>query len=456
MIGALIRERGTLAAHLQMRVLYDISTLGLAHLYQQSRGGAFRVDLHVTEALAASGECDLLFCANHSTVAYHGCREFLRDHVRLGDVPLLAPARRGGHSALHPMASAVHRGARRLFGSNVLPSAVRTLAVFVDRHLHPPVGDAGAPVDILHSPSTPLPPRTNGHGPRRFLTIYDVGPLRFTDMYVPAYRRSMLAATRSVQPDDRVITSSMFARDEICEFGIASGDRIDVVPLAADGALFYPCTDAERIAGVRRRYGIPDGPYVLSVNSPDPRKNVAVAIHAFARLAREGRDALGSLVLAGGAGAGSERIDQALKRYPELRSRIVCTGFVPDADLAPLYTGAQVFAFPSIYEGFGLPPLEAMQCGTPVIACNTSSLPEVVGDGGVLVPPGDVDALAGAMLDVARAPSRRQLQDRALAQARRFSWGRSTAETLRAYRAASAHSRASGTGAGPVSPSAAS
>jgi len=419
-----------------MRVLYDISTLGLAHLYQQSRGGAFRVDLHMTEALAGSRECELLFCANHSTVAYHGCEAFLQGHHRLGSVPLIAPLKSNTRSSVRAAASAAHRGVRRLFGSNVLPAGVRRLGAFVDRRLHPPVGDAASPVDILHSPSAPLPPRSARRSPQRFLTVFDLAHLRFTDIYAPAYQRSVLAATRSLHPEDNVITASRYSRDELCEHNVATADRIHVVPLAADPALFYPCDEPRTRAIVRRRYGIPEGPYVLSVNSPDARKNVADAIHAFARVASEGRDVVASLVLAGGAGPGSDRIQEAIARYPELRDRIVLTGYVPDGDLAPLYTDAAVFVFPSFHEGFGLPPLEAMQCGTPVITCNTSSLPEVVGGGGVMVDPNDVDALAGAILDFARHPDRSALQQRALTQARRFSWEISMAKTLDAYRAA--------------------
>ena len=430
-IAVLVRSRPPLP----MRVLYDISTLGLAHLYKQSRGGSFRVDLHMTEALAGSDECELLFCANHSTVAYHGCREFLRNHRRLGNVPLVAAARSGARSPLHALATAAHRGARRLFGTNVLPSAVRQLAVAIDRRLHPSVGDAAAPVDILHSPSTPLPAQSAGDSPHRLLTIYDLSYLRFSGIYPAAYQRSVTAAIRSVRPGDDVITASSFTKNELCEYGVASPDRIHVVPLAADPELFYPC-GPDLIAAARRRYGIPEGPYVLSVNSPDPRKNVPGAIHAFARARHEGRDALSSLVLTGNIGPGSDRIREVVAKYPELRGRVMVTGFVPDEDLAPLYTGATVFVYPSIYEGFGLPPLEAMQCGTPVVTSNTSSLPEVVGAGGTMVEADDIDALAGAILHTSRHPDKHALRQRALKQAGRFGWDISVAATLRAYRTA--------------------
>lgn len=419
-----------------MRVLYDISTLGLAHLYQQSRGGGFRVDLHTVEALAASAACELLFCANHSSVAYHGCEEFLGQHPQLGHVPLIAPRQSGG-SWLRAGATVAHRSVRRLFGTNILPSAVRRSAAFIDSRVHPRIIDAAAPVDILHSASTPLPPPSRRRSPQRFLTIYDLAHLRLTDLYAPAFQRSVMAGLRSLRPGDSVITSSMFVRTELCELGVAAADRIHVVPLAAHPSLFYPCANPRGINTVRQRYGIPQGPYVLSVNSPDARKNIPHAIHAFARAAHEVGEAMGSLVLTGGAATGLVGIGETIAKYPGLRDRIILTGYVPDDDLAPLYTGAQVFVYPSIYEGFGLPPLEAMQCGTPVITLKTSSLPEVVGDAGVMVPPGDVDALAAAMVDIASNVGRRaDLQQRSLAQASRFSWEHTAAATLRAYCAA--------------------
>jgi glycosyltransferase involved in cell wall biosynthesis len=209
------------------------------------------------------------------------------------------------------------------------------------------------------------------------------------------------------------------------------------VPLAAERTIFYRCEDQERIARVRRQYGIPEGPFVLGVNTPDPRKNVPHAIHAFARAAREGHGIPAAFVLTGSTGPGSDRIQQTIAEYPDLTGRIIRAGYVPDEDLAPLYSDAAVFVYSSIYEGFGLPPLEAMQCGTPVITSNTSSLPEVVGDGGVILDPDDLDGLADAILRLSRNADRREaLRQRALARAATFSWESTTSRTLQAYGAA--------------------
>ncbi|HEX8694709.1 MAG TPA: glycosyltransferase family 1 protein [Longimicrobium sp.] len=418
-----------------MRVLYDISTLGLGHLYAQSRGGSFRVHQHLAEGLAASGECELLFCANHSSVAYHGCVEYLRTNPRLGHLPLLGPRSTEAASRLRRGVAGAHRWTRALLRSNVLPRLLRHGGRLVDRRLHPPVADASPPADVFHSPGTPLPPRPRGRSPRRLLTVYDLVHVRFPDVYGPAYSQTAQSLLDSVRDGDWVITTSESTRAELCERGVAPPGRVCVVPLAADREIFHPCADPVRVRAVREKYGIPDGPYLLSVNPLDPRKNMHHAVRAFARLAEEARDL--SFVLVGHAGAGSRHVQEALEEVGGVRGRVILTGYAEDEELAPLYSGATAFVYPSLYEGFGLPPLEAMQCGTPVITSNTSSLPEVVGDAGLMVDPGDIDALCEAMLKVYRdAALRERMRAKSLARAAEFSWERCTEQTLAAYRAA--------------------
>jgi glycosyltransferase involved in cell wall biosynthesis len=212
--------------------------------------------------------------------------------------------------------------------------------------------------------------------------------------------------------------------------------RVFVTPLAADARLFHPASPEAQEA-VRRRLGIPEGPYLLTLNTLEPRKNLESVIRAFARVAREPAARDLSLVLVGGRGWKAEGIDAALAEAGPVRQRIVLSGYVPDAELAPLYSGALAFVYMSLYEGFGLPPLEAMQCGVPVIASNTSSLPEVVGDAGILLDPTDLDALCQAMLRVHQdAALRAELASRSLARAGAFTWERCVAQTVAAYRAA--------------------
>ena len=184
---------------------------------------------------------------------------------------------------------------------------------------------------------------------------------------------------------------------------------------------------------------IPAGRYVLSVCTLEPRKNLAHLIRCFAQLIQQERLPDLHLVLVGNLGWKYESIFAELTAAEGVRERIIITGYVADEDMAALYSGSLFFAYPSLYEGFGLPPLEAMQCGVPVITSNTSSLPEVVGDAGIMVSPQDGDALCQAMLRlVIRHGNLRKaaLAEKSLKQAAQFSWAKCAEQTLNAYEAA--------------------
>jgi glycosyltransferase involved in cell wall biosynthesis len=205
--------------------------------------------------------------------------------------------------------------------------------------------------------------------------------------------------------------------------------------LAADPAIFYPCTNEHARATIRSKYGIGNAPYILSLCTLEPRKNIDHVIRTFARLVRDGRAGDTRLVLTGTKGWDFKRIFSEIDNNPELHSRIVLTGYVPDDDLAPLYSEATVFVYMSLYEGFGLPPLEAMQCGVPVITSNTSSLPEVVGDAGIMLDPQDIDGLCEAMHEViTNHELHTEMSKRSLLQAAHFSWNRCVEETITAYK----------------------
>jgi len=416
-----------------LRVLYDISGLGLGHVSTHGRGGSHRVDRQLAVMLHASPECELLFCANHSSLAYEAGVEYLRTEPGLSHVPLLRHEDRWMAPGLRRAIASAHRRLKALRGGRALPSFLRGGGALVDARVHRPVLDAAPPVDVYHSSAIPLPARGSRRSPQRFVTIYDLrarhGDASGAEV---EYERTLV---ESVAPGDCVITSSNATRRELCDMGVAEAGRVFVVPLAVDSATFHPCASA-RLDEVRRRHGIPPRPYVLMLNGQSPRKNLARAIEAVARVAEhEGlRDLI--LVLAGGWVRDDPAV-AAVARWPALRGRTVGTGYVSDEDLASLYAGATVFVYPSVYEGFGLPPLEAMQCGAPVVTANTSSLPEVVGDAGVMVDPRDVDALAWAIIRLCTDTAHRDaVRARTLARAAEFSWERTAAETLAAYRAA--------------------
>jgi glycosyltransferase involved in cell wall biosynthesis len=237
-----------------------------------------------------------------------------------------------------------------------------------------------------------------------------------------------------IDPWEHVICISEFTKSDLCNYRQDLDPRkVSVAYLGASEA-FRPCNEKDMIAAIRRKYGILDGSYVLAVSNQAPHKNFGMLIESFGKMIHEQNIRDLSLVITGDAGWKRESIMEALSRWNVARRRIVLTGYVPDEELPALYGGAQSFVFPSLYEGFGLPVLEAMQCGTPVISSHASSLPEVVGDAGLLFDPRDSDALSEAMLKIYRSQSLRQeLSEKSLRRAKLFSWKRCADDTVSAY-----------------------
>ena len=251
-------------------------------------------------------------------------------------------------------------------------------------------------------------------------------------------RRKLRWVARSAE---RVVVSSQSAKDDLCRFTGVAADRVDVTPLArGTRAALAPAERDARVGAVRARYGIGSAPYVLSMGVADPRKNQLRLVEAFAGVAARLPEV--RLVLVGARGGGAAPVERAVTASPAA-GRIHLTGVVPDDDLVALYAGAAVFAFPSLYEGFGLPVLEAMAAGVPVVTSTVSSLPEVAGDAALLVDPARADAIGGALARVLTEPAlARDLAARGAARERGFTWERTAAATVASYRAAIAsHAR---------------
>jgi glycosyltransferase involved in cell wall biosynthesis len=228
---------------------------------------------------------------------------------------------------------------------------------------------------------------------------------------------------------DAIIADSEATRRDIMRLTTVPGDRITVTPLGVD-AHFHPVPFASQEI-VRTRYQLPEH-YLLYVGTLEPRKGVDTLIDAFAQLTI--RFPEHHLVLGGKKGWYWEPILRAIEEH-RLDARVHVTGYVADEDLPALYSAAAVFVLPSRYEGFGLPVLEAMACGVPVVCSNSSSLPEVAGDAGLQVPPDSPDRLAQALAAVLENPALAEdMRDKGLAQARRFTWERTAQATLEVYR----------------------
>ncbi|MBN1483180.1 MAG: glycosyltransferase family 4 protein [Chloroflexia bacterium] len=274
------------------------------------------------------------------------------------------------------------------------------------------------PPDLLFVPAHVLPlwrPRNS------VVTIHDLGYLFFPEAHKPQRRLELhLSTLWNVRVARRVIAvSQATARDLVAHYRVPR-ERIRVVHHGVSPR-FRPLEDEAPPA----RYGLPPR-YLLYLGTLQPRKNIERLLRAYARLPGDAPP----LVLAGAKGWYFERIAAVLSEL-DLGRRVCLPGYIDDADLPALLGGAEALLFPSLYEGFGLPALEAMACGVPVVAANTSSLPEVVGEAGLLVDPLDEAALAAAVQRLLQEPGLRgELRQRGLARAAGFSWERCARETL--------------------------
>lgn len=287
--------------------------------------------------------------------------------------------------------------------------------------------------DLFHAPDFALPPLRR---PRGIVTIHDLSFLRLPHCADPGLRAFLeRVVPRSVARAARVLADSESTRRDLVELLGVVNDKISVVTPAVDER-FRRVTDPGQLAAVRARYRLPPR-FVLGIGTLEPRKNFVGLIRAFAQMRwTTGLDY--ALVIAGRPGWLYEAIFEQVRRE-SLEDRVLFPGFVADADLPALYSLADLLAYPSLYEGFGIPVLEAMACGTPVVTSNNSSLPEAAGPAALLVDAEDVGALAEAMMRVLEDEQlRAQMIARGYEHARRFTWQRSAAALLETYRAAAA------------------
>ena len=281
------------------------------------------------------------------------------------------------------------------------------------------------PPDVLFVPAHVLP---LVHPPRSVVTIHDLGYLHFPRAHRPLDRLYLDLSTRfNARAAAHVIADSQATKRDLVERYGVEPSKISVIYPGYDEEAFQPLREREAIEAVKTRYGIA-GDYILFVGTIQPRKNLVRLMEAFSLLKRQAADL--QLVIAGKKGWLYEAIFRRVRELG-LEGRVVFTGYVAEEDLPALFSGARLFVFPSLYEGFGLPVLEAMACGVPVVCSNASSLPEVAGDAALLFDPLDVEGMAAAMERVLGDERlRAELVERGLKRAREFSWEKCARQTL--------------------------
>ncbi len=272
-----------------------------------------------------------------------------------------------------------------------------------------------------------LPPYMPG-GIRKVLTIYDLVPYYFPET-MEFYNRFVMKLffSRSVKAADHIITISEASARSLTEVLGVSEKKMSVIYPAADGYVLLDKTDSAEY--ISEKYGTNKN-YVLTVSTVEPRKNLKTLFRAFAEL----RGAGFQLLIAGASGWKTSAIHGEYERLELTEKEVKFLGYVPDEDMNKLYSGAALFVFPSIYEGFGIPPLEAMASGTPVIGSNSSSLPEVAGDAGILLDPYDISAWKENIEKIMSDPALQNgMRLKGIERAGLFSWEKSARQTLQVF-----------------------
>ncbi len=412
------------AQNKRLGVAFDASVLGYAHFGAGGRTGVFRMADHLARGLSADNDCRLHFCGSENFRMWVEARRYLQADSELRRVPLISyghPARLYGF--LGRWFFELAREKDIALPARALRRGLAETLRAVDRRWKPLEASALTGLDVFHSSFYPLPEVTRRvAGLRRVLTVCDLINIQMPEVSTDAgaFLKVILA---SLGPEDGVIAISQSTKEALCqEKPEIDPSRVFVVPLAAGEAF-------------RRVVVKPSRPYFLSVCTLDRRKNLDGLVGAFAQWVLQTRNSDVELVLVGALGDSTQRVRQQIGRYGELAHRIRILGYVPDSELAPLYSGALGFVYPSLAEGFGLPVLEAMQCGTPVITSDSGALKELAEGAALLIDPAQSDSIAGALDQLYRSASDRdRLSLAGLDRAARYDWRLSTRKLIQAYR----------------------
>ncbi|WP_300685012.1 glycosyltransferase family 1 protein [Chryseobacterium sp.] len=267
---------------------------------------------------------------------------------------------------------------------------------------------------------------------KKIVTIHDLIPILFPELHFTSELIEKII--QSVGDTGYVICVSQNTKKDLLHYAPhINSDRVFVCLLAASPEVFYVCSDVEKFKIIQTKYKIPQK-YFLCLGTLEPRKNVDHIIRSFLRMIKENTVNDLSLVLVGSMGWDYEKIFHEYENAEELKAKIVITGRVADDELASLYSNAHSFYYMSLYEGFGLPPLEAMQCGLATVTSNTSSLPEVVGDAGIALDPKDEKALVQTMKELYHDEDlRKHYAHKGLERSKQFSWEKCAKEHVKIY-----------------------
>jgi len=406
-------------------IVFDTLILGHARVAKVSRGGIYRYSSELLNALhelcgeSLSGYCSDQIYAQDSEAELASICGLSRSSPSLYLSPSLIPA------PLKAFLKPVYRRYRQSMIANS-----DSMQRWQDA-----VGTKSLSRTIYHTPFQSVPNEIRQLQPYGILlTIHDLIPLIYPEFFTRETINHFHTLLSGLRSTDHVVCVSQSSKSDFQRFFPDFPEsHIHVTYLAAAPEL-QPVVDSHKLLEFRSRIGLADTEQIiLSLCTLEPRKNLHRLVQAFELFLQNNHDRGFKLVLAGSLGWKMDSLSQMLEQSSS-RDHILVTGHIDDHDLPSLYSIADLFVYPSLYEGFGLPPLEAMQCGTPVIVGQHSSLPEVVGDAGVYVNPRSVEDIAAAIAYMMNNPKQRQhFREAALRQSKKFCWAYTAQQTLAIY-----------------------
>ncbi len=411
-----------------MKTILDVSLLGQGYYHQKARTGVFRVVENLATLLPnISSDLEIIFADNLDLLSTIG---YIHENIFNKKISFL-------NNPSQVSFTEFQNQILKIFPYNSLSQkAVRRFFYEVNPYRNQFQQDVIENSNIYHSPYFPIPAQIQkAKTLKKLITIHDLIPIKYPEYFEHKSDNVVHQIVNSIKPDNFAICVSEATKIDLLEISNLDESQVFVVPLAASNKLFYPVNDPISINLTLGKFSIPiNQPYLLSISTLEPRKNIDAIIKSFADLILQENIQDLNLVLVGTKGWDFDKIFEAVNVTPHIKNRIIFTGYVPDEDLAALYSGALAFVYLSLCEGFGLPPLEAMQCGTPVICSNRTSLPEVIEKAGILVNPIDKDEITGAMLNIYQNDSLKNvLQYKSLERARFFSWDKFANQTWDIY-----------------------
>lgn len=402
----------------KINLIVDIDLLGLGHVHDKARTGVFRV----TEELFTR-----LLDDNSLNVYVSSC-QYLYDAITyLEDTELSKKCSFIHSEKLVKRIKILVKVGRNLNRIEIIGKVYRKFVYkfLLKKDLKFKHTLPSQP--IFFSPYLSLPKfLKNDSSIKKVLLIHDLIAYSLPHLFDNSNRMDVSKSIESADEFTTFVCVSKSTKKDLKKFFPALATNVKVIPLAASKELFYQVKSKAKIDATLRKYGIPNKPYLLSISTLEPRKNIESTIKAFNKLLKEHHEINASLVLVGTLGWQYESIFNEITNSGNLKNHVVVTGYVEDEDLADIYTGAKAFIYPSLYEGFGLPPLEAMQCGVPVVVANNSSLPEVVGEAGIFIDAQDKLTIKDAMESL--LTDRMMCQEyslKSLERAKEFSWEKS-------------------------------